>query len=463
MSPNPGSFVQWISTLKMGDAGAELTPVVLLAMDGSRVHCLYSWTTLALNGRDCVLIVGQDITARVEAEEALRLNREVLVNQERLKNVGELASGIAHDLNNSLNALRLRVELLCSDPVLLSRHNDSLQLISRIVRDAASTIGRVQDFARRGNERPVANLDLNAIIGQSVEIAKSTLEERNSLRGRSIRVEVNVPALPLTVGEPAELRQVFLNLLLNAQDAMPAGGTIRITGSAHENKIVVKVQDEGHGISEENLGRIFDPFFSTKGEKGTGLGLSIAAAAMARIGGTISAANRPEGGAVFTLDFPVVSAKSDRNAQDYLRQIEPRRVMVIDDDLDNLQALSAVLESRGHTVIRTHSGEEALETLTCSQVDVVFCDLGMRQLNGWELARRVKSRNPSPLFFLLTGWAAEIRADDPRRDLVDAILVKPVDPNVLDGLLAITEPVKSRRTESSGRGSLLNGSGGHSR
>ncbi|MBV8807257.1 MAG: PAS domain S-box protein, partial [Acidobacteriaceae bacterium] len=207
LSPNPGSFVQWISTLKMGDAGAELTPVVLLAMDGSRVHCLYSWTTLALNGRDCVLIVGQDITARVEAEEALRLNREVLVNQERLKNVGELASGIAHDLNNSLNALRLRVELLCSDPVLLSRHNDSLQLISRIVRDAASTIGRVQDFARRGNERPVANLDLNAIIGQSVEIAKSTLEERNSLRGRSIRVEVNVPALPLTVGEPAELRQ----------------------------------------------------------------------------------------------------------------------------------------------------------------------------------------------------------------------------------------------------------------
>jgi PAS domain S-box-containing protein len=444
-TPDPGSFVRWISTLHLGDAGAELTPVVLRAVHGNSVHCVYSWTTLALNGRNCVLIVGQDITARIEAEEALRLNREVLVNQEKLKTVGELASGITHDLNNSLNALRLRVELLSSDPVLLSRHNDSLQLISRIVRDAASTIGRVQDFVRHADERHVGDLDLSAIIRQSVEIAKSTLEERNSLRGRSIRVEVNVPALPPTVGEPAELRQVFLNLLLNAQDAMPGGGTIRITGSAQNNKIIVKVEDEGHGIPEENLARIFDPFFSTKGEKGTGLGLSIASAAMARIGGSISAANRAGGGAVFTLNFPIASARSLGHAPSYSQKIEPRRVMVIDDDLDNLQALSALLEAKGHTVIRMHSSGEALEKLTCSQIDVVFCDLGMRQLNGWELARRVKSTNEPPLFFLLTGWAAEIRADDPRRDLVDAILVKPVDPNVLDGLLAAPQSEKSRR------------------
>jgi PAS domain S-box-containing protein len=188
-SPDPGGFVQWLSTLKIGDAGAERLPVVLCGHQGNQVHCVYSWTTLELNGRDCVLIVGQDITARVAAEEALRLNREVLMNQERLKAVGELASGIAHDLNNSLNALRLRVELLSNDSTLLSSHNDALQLISRIVRDAASTIGRLQDFARRGQPRPVENVDLNAIIGQSVEIAKSTLEERNLLHGRSIRVE----------------------------------------------------------------------------------------------------------------------------------------------------------------------------------------------------------------------------------------------------------------------------------
>jgi PAS domain S-box-containing protein len=435
-TPDSGRFVQWVSSLKIGDVGAERVPVVLRGNQGNPVYCVYSWTTLELNGRDCVLIVGQDVTARVEAEEALRLNREVLRNQERLKAVGELATGIAHDLNNSLNALLLRVELLRTDSDLLSRHNDSLELISRLVHDAASTIGRLQDFVRRGHERPVENVDLNAIIAQSVEVARSTLEERNLLLGRSIRVESKVAALPLIVVEPAELRQIFLNLLLNAQDAMPAGGTIRISGYAQNGKIVVSVEDEGQGIPEENLGRIFDPFFSTKGKEGTGLALSIASASMARIGGAISAANRPEGGAVFTLNFPITHAKALPDAQGHSPKIQPRRVMLIDDDPDNLQALSALLECKGHTVIRTRSSLEALEKLKHSHVDMVFCDLGMPQLNGWEIARRIKSWKGSPAFYLLTGWTAEIPAGDPRRELVDAVVAKPVDPQILDGLLA---------------------------
>jgi CheY-like chemotaxis protein len=253
--------------------------------------------------------------------------------------------------------------------------------------------------------------------------------------------------LPLIVGEPAELRQTFLNLLLNAQDAMPAGGTIGIAGNARNDKIIVKVEDEGQGITDENLGRIFDPFFSTKGKDGTGLGLSIASAAMARIGGTISAANRPEGGAVFTLNFPIIRPKPLHNTQDFSSKIAPRRVLVIDDEPENLQALSALLESKGHTVIRSRSSLEALERLIYSQVDLVFCDLGMRALNGWEIARRIKSLEDPPAFYLLTGWAAEIRADDPRRELVDAVVAKPVDPRLLDELLAGQKPKRIRPAE----------------
>jgi PAS domain S-box-containing protein len=429
-------FVRWLSSLNIGDAGAEQVPVALRGKQNKLVHFVYSWTTLQLNGHDCVLIVGQDVSARVEAEEELRLNREVLLKQERLKAVGELASGIAHDLNNSLNALRLRVALLSNDSTLLPRHSSTLELISRLMRDAASTIGRLQDFARRSHEQSLENVDLRAIIVQSVEVAKSTLEERNLLLGRSIRVELNVAPLPLIVAEPAELRQIFLNLLLNAQDAMPAGGTIRISGYDENDRIVVTVEDEGQGIAEENLARIFDPFFSTKGKDGTGLGLSIAAASMARIGGTVSAANRPQGGAVFTLNFTIAAAKTLSNEQDNAPKIAPRRVMLIDDDPDNLLALTALLELKGHTVIRTRSSLDALERLTDAQVDMVFCDLGMPQLNGWEIARRVKSRENSPAFYLLTGWASEIPAGDPRRELVDAVIAKPVDPRVLDGLLA---------------------------
>jgi PAS domain S-box-containing protein len=433
-------FVRWVSSLKIGEAGDGEDPEVFDSRQGNSMHCVYSWTALELNGRACVLVVGQDITARVQAEEELRRNHEVLVNQERLKAVGELASGIAHDLNNSLNALRLRVELLRADPSLVLRHNDSLQLIARIVRDAGATIGRLQDFARRRHDRPVESVDLNAIISQSVEIAKSTLEEKNFLLGRSIRIEVEIPGLPLALGEPAELRQIFLNLLLNAQDAMPTGGTIRINGRVDRGTIVVNVEDQGEGILQEHLNRIFDPFFSTKGERGTGLGLSLAYTAMRRFGGTISAANRVEGGAIFTLTFPV-PAKPVRYTQQAAAQTQPLRVMVTDDDPDNLQAFSEFLESRGHSVIRTSSASEALEKFQGnSPVDVIFCDLGMPIANGWEIAQRVKSLEEPPTFYLVTGWAAEIPADDPRRHLVDAVIAKPVDGKVVDDLLAQHDP-----------------------
>jgi PAS domain S-box-containing protein len=447
LTPAPGDFVKWVTSLKIGDAGVEQVPVVFRGRQGNSVHCVYSWSTLEVNNGDCVLVVGQDVTARVQAEEELSRNREVLLNQERLKAAGELASGIAHDLNNNLNALRLWFEVLCADPNVTSRHNDALLLISRVVRDASATIGRLQDFARRRYDRPVESVDLNAIIGESVQIAKSTLEEKNSLLGKSIRVDVEMPRLPLVFGDSSELRQLILNLLLNAQDAMPAGGTIRISGHAERETIALKVEDEGQGIPQEHLNQIFDPFFSTKGDRGTGLGLSIAYAAMTRIGGTISAANRVEGGAIFTLNFPIAHPKPIRNPQQVSHKIQPLRVMVTDDDTNNCEAFRALLESRGHTVITASSGPEALEKLIHENlpIDVIFCDLGMPLMNGWEVARRVKSLEIPPAFFLVTGWAAEIPGDHPDRDLVDAIIAKPVDPKTVDQLLVhVVKPQQSQ-------------------
>jgi len=446
------AFVHWLRMLKIGDAGAGQVPVVFRRRGENRVHCLCSWTTLCLNGRDCVLVVGHDVSARVQAEEELRHNRQVLLNQERLKAVGELASGIAHDLNNSLNALQLWLEVLCAAPSATSRRNDALQWISRIVRDASATIGRLQDFARRRHDRPVENIDLNAILVESVQIAKSTLEEKNFLLGKSIRVEMDVPRLPPVLADPSELRQLILNLLLNAQDAMPAGGTIRISGHVELEAIAVSVEDEGHGIPPEHLNRIFDPFFSTKGERGTGLGLSIAYSTMARIGGSISAGNRIEGGAVFTLKFPIVPPKAIPHAQQCRSEIQPRRVMVTDDDRNNQQAFRALLESRGHAVITASSGPEALEKLMQENlpVDVIFCDLGMPLMNGWEVARRVKSLERPPAFYLLTGWAVEIPADHPDRPFVDAVIAKPVDPKTLDDLLARYKPRQFHSASSTG-------------
>jgi PAS domain S-box-containing protein len=429
----------WLGSMKMGDAGAFQDAVVYRGRRKEPVHCVYSWSTLELNERFCVLMVGQDITERVLAEEELRRNREAMANQERLTAVGELASGIAHDLNNSLNALRLNVELLQDEQNVPPDYRDRLNLLSRMVSDANSTIGRLQDFARRRHDRPVKAIDLATIIRQSVEMARSTLEEKSALLGRSTTVDVSLPDLPLILGEPAELRQIFLNLLLNAQDAMPRGGAISIAGSLNSDTVAVTIEDEGLGIPEEFLDRVFDPFFTTKGERGTGLGLSIAYGAMARLGGTITAGNRPRGGAIFTLHFPLAPRAAVVSAPPRLPKIiQPRHVMVIDDDADNLEALSALFQSRGHSVRAANSGAGALDELMredCT-VEVVFCDLGMPEINGWDIARQVKSRAAPPLFYLFTGWAQEIRADDPRRRWVDAVVPKPVEPRVLDQLLA---------------------------
>jgi PAS domain S-box-containing protein len=432
-------YEAWLSSLEMGDAGAFQDPVVYRGRRQDPIHCVYSWSTLELNDRFCILMVGQDITERVQAEEELRRNREAMANQERLTAVGELASGIAHDLNNSLNALRLNVELLQDEQNVPPDYRDRLSLLSRMVSDANSTIGRLQDFARRRHDRPVKAIDLATIIRQSVEMARSTLEEKSALLGRSTSVEVSLPHLPLILGEPAELRQIFLNLLLNAQDAMARGGAIRIAGKLNSDTVAVTIEDEGQGIPQEFLDRVFDPFFTTKGERGTGLGLSIAYGAMARLGGSITAGNRPCGGAIFTLRFPLAPQAAAVSAPPRLpRMIQPRRVMVIDDDADNLEALSALFKSRGHSVKAATSGAGALSELMredCT-VEVVFCDLGMPEINGWDIARQVKSRAAPPVFYLFTGWAQEIRADDPRRRWVDAVVPKPVEPRVLDQLLA---------------------------
>lgn len=341
------AYMEFFASLKIGDKEALQDPVVYRGRNKDPIYCIYSWNTLELNDRFCVLVVGQDVTARVRAEEELRCNREAMVRQERLTAVGELASGIAHDLNNSLNALRLNVELLRAERKTPADYgNRRLDLMSRIVTDANSTIGRLQDFARRRHDRPMKAVDLATIIHQSVEMARGTLEERSALLGRSTSVELSLPYLPLVLGEPSDLRRIFVNLLLNALDAMSKGGAIRIAGKLSAGAVVLTVEDEGHGIPQEYLDRVFDPFFTTKGERGTGLGLSIAYGAMARLGGNITAGNRPKGGAIFTLRFPlappteVASGSPPRLSKD----IQPRRVMVIDDDLQNPGSINRAIQ-----------------------------------------------------------------------------------------------------------------------
>ena len=244
--------------------------------------------------------------AQRRAEDELLKSREMLVEQERMRIAGQLASGIAHDLNNTLNVIALRFALIVQNDE-KNAHSANIAAISRALEDAARTVARVRELGMRrvaGNDESV---QLPEIVAQAIELATSSIEGKSLLGGAPVRIVSEVAAdLPRVRGSSSELRQLFLNLLLNARDAMPWGGMIRIGSEFDAASVMVSVRDEGAGIPPENIERIFEPFFTTKGAHGTGLGLALARKVMETLGGSIKAGNDPAGGgAIFTLRFPV--------------------------------------------------------------------------------------------------------------------------------------------------------------
>jgi signal transduction histidine kinase len=250
-----------------------------------------------------VLVLALDIT-----EQELARALAALAEREHLRGLGEMAAGLVHDLNNTLNSMKLRLDLIQRDTVFAERQRGNLDALVRIVSDATTRLHHLQDFARQAPEpRPSEQVRLTDVVHEAVDIVRDDLEHRSAREGVPLHLEVEVPPLPLVNGSATDLRYVLINLMLNARDAMPRGGTIRVRGYARPAQVVLTVADEGSGIPPENLHSIFRPFFTTKGDKGTGLGLSMAYGVVSRAGGTITASNRPEGGALFTLTFPLLS------------------------------------------------------------------------------------------------------------------------------------------------------------
>lgn len=270
---------------------------------GGRVVEVRSERVLA-QGESMVLVLARDITEQARAEEELEQARASLAQREHLRALGELVAGISHDLNNTLNAMRLRLELLGRHPAVAAAPPSHLDALVRIVADASTRVGRLQSFARQQPEETSEMVRLDALVRDAVDIARGDIVHRATREGVEMHVEVDLAPLPPVRGSEADLRFVFINLLLNARDAMPQGGTIRVRGRHERGRVILTVEDEGTGIPPEHLDAIFRPFFTTKGSKGTGLGLSMAYGVVSRAGGTLVAANRKQGGAIFTLTFP---------------------------------------------------------------------------------------------------------------------------------------------------------------
>ena len=365
----------------------------------------------------------------VDTTEAEAL-RERLSETEKLRSLGELAGGVAHDFNNLLGAILGRTQLLrrrVTDPEI----DRELSVVERAALDGRETVRRIQEFSRVRRDRRFAAVNLREVLADSVEITRTRWKNDAESRNISIGLSLRFAEVPAVLGNAAELREVFTNLILNAVDAMPAGGELTLTCAADGAMVHAAVQDTGVGMTETTRRHLFDPFFSTKGSKGLGLGLSMVYGIVTRHGGTIDVRSALGGGSTFLLEFPLAGedapdarASETPDARGVTRHA---RVLVIDDEAAVAEVLQEILMLNGHQAEVALTPAEGVRLATEGRYDAVFTDLGMPDMTGWEVADRIHRARPGLPVALVTGWAATIDESEIARRGIAALVHKPFE------------------------------------
>ena len=284
--------------------------------------------------------------------EELKLTQEQISQTERLSAIGQLASGIAHDVNNLLATILGSTQLLLErrgrDPDLVR----FLKLIKQAASDGARAIERIREFSRPGSSRHHVPVDLVQLLGEVREFTRPRWENEAQAAGIAYDIRIEAEPVPMISGDPAELREALINLLLNALEAMPRGGQVRLTAATEAKRVRVMIQDTGGGMSEEVRRRAFEPFFTTKGRRGSGLGLRVVWEIIQRHGGEITFATEEGKGTSFTLHFPIRSEAFEPEAPAPRPKFRrPAKILLIDDERAFRTALRQLLERQGHAVV----------------------------------------------------------------------------------------------------------------
>jgi PAS domain S-box-containing protein len=349
----------------------------------------------------------------------------------RLRSLGQLAGGVAHDLNQYLGLVvgygDLALEALDRQEADLESAHDSVTTMIKAAVDGAEAVRRLLLFARPSGDGPASRVELDEVLREVAKLTAPRWRDAAQQQGRRISVDLEAEGDTAIDGWASDLRETFANLVLNAVDALPNGGTIRLSVRPSGDRVVAEVTDDGIGMAPETKERLFEPFFSTKGEGGSGLGLAIVFGIVERHGGSIAVDSAPGRGTIFRLFFPAAAREEQaRAAQLEDEATRSLRILVVDDEPALVTMLARLLESDDHQVSVATSGEEALAILAGSPADVVISDLGMGAgMNGWELAEAVRVLPGRPAFILTTGWGAEIDPDEAASKGVLAVVSKP--------------------------------------
>jgi CheY-like chemotaxis protein len=356
-----------------------------------------------------------------------------------------MASGIAHDLNQSLTLITGYSEMAHQELKQripdISRVREMVEITARAALEGGEALRGLLSFARTDGLTPdTERVDAGDLLQDVARLTAPRWRDASQAEGRPITLEVTAEPTCVVSGSPAALREAITNLIFNAVDALPKGGAIHLVACLTRDQVIVEVSDTGSGIPEEVQLHVFDPFFTTKGSHGSGLGLSQVLAIVKRHGGTIELKSMP-GGTTFRLGFPQAGTPGPRTERDSDALVLATsgmatpgsslakhriRILIVEDEIQLAHMADVVLTQRGHHVVVVASGEAALEELESERFDLVISDLGLGPgKNGWDLADAVRERWTGTRFVLLTGWGAGIDPGDAQTRGVDEVIAKP--------------------------------------
>jgi signal transduction histidine kinase/ActR/RegA family two-component response regulator len=367
----------------------------------------------------------------------LRRTREGMMQQERLRALGQMASGIAHDINNAISPVSLYTQSLLENEAGLGANiHNYLETVKRVINDISATVGRMREFYReRDPNAERAPVDLNEMVQQVVELTRARWSDVPQRNGIVISVDTVLgPTLPPVLGIEHEIREALTNLIFNAVDALPEGGSItirtRADGEADDCRIRLEVGDTGVGMDEETRRRCLEPFFTTKGERGTGLGLAMVLGMAQRHEAAIEMETGEGRGTTVKLTFPAARDALPQPAVARDQAPAPMRLLLIDDDPFVLDSMRIVLAQDGHDIVDASGGDDGIGAFEKAvreslPFDLVITDLGMPHTDGNQVIRAVKRLSPHTPVLLLTGWGRRMDAGADASVQPDFVLGKP--------------------------------------
>jgi signal transduction histidine kinase/ActR/RegA family two-component response regulator len=384
-----------------------------------------------------------------EAHIRYEAQREQEIHAQKMAALGELSFGVAHNVNNTLTGILGRAQLILRNSNDPAKIEAGLELIIKSAEDGAHIIRRIQDFARQRPSREFEVISVAELLKDACEMTRPRWEARSEFA--PVRFVLHADCEAHVKGDPVELREVLVNMIYNAIDAMPSGGEVSVSTQETRERVVLHITDTGTGMGPDVKQRLFDPFFTTKGKAGTGMGLAVSFGIIRRHEGSIEVDSEPGRGTTFKISLPKVVAElpeakgSDSTDIQVAASEDKVRVLVVDDETHVREVLIEALEADDCEVVSAQSGEIALALYDQyeGRFDAVFTDIGMPDMNGWELVTEIRERSKTMPIAIISGWADAISVQTRNAVKADWVVAKPFDINKIS---AIAEEIAQRKT-----------------